>query len=746
MSELKSKYRDWMTAAGGDLKPLWVGGLALLCVWLGSFLWGSALHLQNEAYEWAIYLTLGTIYPALLLIFSTPKLFSRTEAIPAENIKLALGLFLLVFSVAFVINQHQYTAFTLAIAHLSLMLISLRKTGRQIKPGSMLIVFLVVVIAWTISARLLWWSSFGAWFFDTDSRVEVVYRFLVCLLSLLLVYFNLTFTWKEEARSRSSFRWAANLAAILIIGVASVRSDQLFNAMSYSHWGVVVGPAEMVRQGGWLFWDVPSQYGFLNILLVAILPVKSVWQSTYIINSALLFMSALFLFFLLRALRPGLVNFCFALFTTLAAVFLIAGWPPALLGPQVFPSLGPFRFICCYALLLVLLWDFQRGGEESSWRIPMVGSVVWLIGTLWSSESAVYCAAIWLPAYALIILRKTSSPQPERKTESSRTRTVIFRALIPPVMLAGALGLITVYYLVGLGHAPDWQGFYEYSLAFTGGFLSIPMDVSGPVWVIFLVFCALSTLVVYFLRRGLRHRAMSLIAGTWGALWSISSYFVSRSHPNNATVLAPMLCLAIGVILYLLAVHKERDPWAALIRMSLVPVLTVLLTATFGNASFLRLYLSSPKVGYEGDINSHLPRLDPSLLELFREAQIRPSDPLIYSAIRFKAVEPAADGLKHDGGVMPPAWPMSDGEAFASYKTWLPTMPFVLFDPLPEVRKQVYMARFAERRHLSGWLIQNKKEAPYTASAWFYNQIMRTHAPTKWFENEDWQLIWFEYK
>jgi hypothetical protein len=239
---------------------------------------------------------------------------------------------------------------------------------------------------------------------------------------------------------------------------------------------------------------------------------------------------------------------------------------------------------------------------------------------------------------------------------------------------------------------------------------------------------------------------MSLIAGTLGALWSISSYFVSRSHPNNATVLAPILCIAIGVILYLLATSKLTDWWARLIKMSFVPVLTILLTITLGNASFLGLYLSSPKLGYEANINSHLPVLDPSLRELLNTAQVKIDDPIIYSAIRVKADEPAADGLKHDGGVMVPAWPINAQEHFASYKTWLPTMPFVLFDPLPTERKQVYMARFSKRRRLSGWLIQNKKEAPYTASSWFNEQIARTHTPTKTFENDDWQVIWFEFK
>jgi hypothetical protein len=748
MSGLKAKAGDLIRTAARYLEPLWPSGLALLCLLLGALLWKSVLGLQGEGLEWAIYLTLGTIFPALLLVLSFSKRFTSEDSRPALSAKLSLSLLVLLVSAVFVVKQHQYTAFALSIAHLVLIIISLRRTGRQITPAAILIIFFVVVTAWTVSARLLWWSSFGVWFFDTNSTAEIIYRFLISLLSILLVFINLNQQERRDEGAGFQFRSFANIAAILLIALASVRSDQLFHAMSHSHWGVVVGPAEMVRQGGWLLWDVPSQYGFLNILLVALFPVESVWQATYILNSLLLFASALFLFFLLRSAQAGVANFFFSLAVTLAAVFLIAGWPPALLGPQVFPSLGPFRFIWCYVLLFILFLDFRRPAAKGGWQLPLAGCCAWLIGTLWSSESAVYCAAIWLPCYALIILRKARGLRMEGKSAPKRARKILLWAMIPPLLLASAVGVITVYYLIGLGHGPDWLAFYEYSLAFTGGFLTIPIDVHGPVWVIFLVFCALSTMAASLLlqRDRLRHRALILMTGTWGALWSISSYFISRSHPNNATVLSPMLCIAIGVMLYLFVVCQWPDWWARLIRMSFVPVLAILLTVTFGNASFLGLYLSSPKLGYERDITSHLPVLDPSLLELLNTAQVKRSDPLIYSAIRVRAVEPQADRLKHDGGVMPPAWPVGDGRFFASYKTWLPTMPFVLFDPLPAARKQVYMDRFTSRTRLSGWLIQNKHEAPYTSSAWFYNQITRTHTPVRMFENNNWQVIWFELK
>lgn len=726
-----------------DLEPLSVTGLALLCVLTGSFVYGKLLGLQGEGYEWAIYLTLGTIFPALLLLLSLSKRFNACGSTLARFLKLALSLLALLLSLIFIVKQRQYAALLLAIAHLALFLIFLRKERQPIKPAAILISSLIIVSAWVVAASVLWWSPLGVWFFSGDNRTEDAYRFLVCLLSLLLVFINLHDESAMEEKPRVRLWWIANAAAILLIALASVRSDQLFNTTAFSHWSVAIGPAEMVRQGGWLLWDVPSQYGFLNILLVAWLPVKSVWQSAYLINSFLLFVSALFLFFTLRSIRPGLKNFCFSLLITLAAVFLMAGWPPALLGPQTYPGLGPFRFIWCYVLLALLIRELKTA-NKSFWRIPLVGNIAWLIGTLWSSESAVYCTAIWLPAYALIALRRAHSLYPGIRARRKRLRMIAVWLIVPLLMLVTVIGLITLYYLLRLGHGPDWSAFYEYSLSFAGGFFALPIDPNGVVWQLFLIFCAFSTMAVYFLlRERLTGKAMSLIAGAWGALWATSSYFVSRSHPNNATVLSPILCVVIGVMLYLLARDERGERWARVVKMSLVPFLTILLTSTFGNAGFLRLYLASPHRGYESNIDTHLPVLDPSLLELFRTAQVRTTDPIVYGAIRVKAVEPMADGLPHDYGVLLPAWPTDDGRLIASMRAWLPATPFVLLVPLPEERRQVYLQRFIARTHLSGWLVQNKREA--NSSAWFDNQIVKTHTATRIFENDNWQLIWFEF-
>lgn len=763
------------------LDPFWVSGLAVLCVLLSGLLWDNWLGLQGEQYDWSLYLTLGTIFPSLVLALSLPTRLSEFAPTLAQVLKLAFAILFIGVSVLFVLAQHQYYALVAAAAHLLLMY-TFRRGGLATRPISIAISLFVVIVSWTAAAKLIWWSpydeqlsssfrfsdSFDAWFSDSTFDAwffDWRYRALVLFLSLLLVFVNLYPKRASENNPRLRFRSALNIPAVLIFGLASVRSDQLFNSPSYVHWGVYVGPAEMVRQGGWLLWDVPSQYGFLSTLTIAFLPAESVWQSMYVANSLLLFLSAVFLFFILRSLRASFANFCFSLAVTLAAVFLMAGWAPELLGPQPLPSMAAFRFFWCYALLGILVWEFQTNSKNPSRRILLAGCITWLIGTLWSAESAVYCVAIWLPSYALLVLRKAVYIRAEQGPPRSDLHTATLWFAIPPLLLLSAVGTIAAYYAVNLGHLPDWSAFFEYSVSFSSGFGSEPLDLSRSGLALFLVFCAFSTTAAYFLRGGLAHRALSLIAGTWGALWAISSYFISHSTDASISALIPILCAAIGLTLYLLAHYQKTDRWAMLIRTSFVPVLTVLLTATFGNAAGLANYItSSPNVnhieptvneailpqgfptgapatgvsdhvGYERKINSRLPVMDESLLSLLDAAQVKNNDPIVYYV---------GDLF----GIMLPARPVGDGSGmhFASPpRTWLPTMPFALFVPLPDERKELYMSRFTERARLSGWLIQNKKEAPYTSSPWFSGQLQQTHTPTRVLENADWRLTWFEF-
>ena len=472
MTDLKTKLSAFTRTLAEDAEPLWASQLAILIVLVGSLIL-IALGVHGELYEWGLYLALGTIYPALLLFLTHRKLVPGQPAGWLNKLTLALGAFCALLALYVFFRLDQLIVLVFVLVHFTLIKIADRKRGLAVSPSWILITFVFLTIAWKVSTKLLWWATFPGWFFSGDNLAETVYRFTICALALVLVFFTLRDNGRLETRGRTRFLTASNVFAMLVIALASVRSDQLFNTMAYSHWGVVIGPAEMVRQGGWLLWDVPAQYGFLNTLVVAALPFKSVWQSAYFLNSLLLFLSAGFLFFVLRSISIGVRNYVFSLAVTLAAVFLMSGWPPALLGPQVFPSIGPFRFFWCYALLAVLIWEFNGSGEKR-YRIPFIGTLLWLIGSLWSSESAVYCAAIWLPAYTLIAIRRT---RVDLHLPTKPVRVTIAWLIAPIVVLVVTLGLISAYYLLRLGHGPDWRSFYEYSFSFAGGFFSIPISL-----------------------------------------------------------------------------------------------------------------------------------------------------------------------------------------------------------------------------------------------------------------------------
>jgi hypothetical protein len=487
-------------------------------------------------------------------------------------------------------------------------------------------------------------------------------------------------------------------------------------------------------------WDVPSQYGFLSILTLALIPTRTAWQAFYLANSLLLFLSAAILFHILRSLRAGVANLCLSLGISLASVFMLAGWGPALAGPQITPAAAAYRFFWCYALLAVLVWEFRTDPRSRAHsRILAAGCAVWLLGTLWSSESAVYSAAIWLPAYALIVLRRTVtsvSPSPRLPVSWSPC----LRLAVPPLLLLAALAPMTAYYSLRLGHTPDWQMFTEYARWFKSGFMALPIDTFGPVWVLFVAFCILSMTVACLLRAGLAHRALPMTVGATAGLWAASSYFVSRSHPINALDLSPVLFTAVAVALLALTAAGS-DPWRRLIRMSLVPVVTVLLTATFGNPQAFPNYPAALwNHAYTPAVEAALPQIDPSLASLLASAGLKPSDSMVY--------------FHRD---LLPAWPYSDGVGGSpelATRAWLPITPLALLAPLPKERSDLYIARFTARARASGWLIEPTHEPGLGVPSlepdgfpapWLRAQLARSHRPVRMVENEDYRLTWFEF-
>ena len=74
---------------------------------------------------------------------------------------------------------------------------------------------------------------------------------------------------------------------LIIFFLESFSTAELFSHLKggfFHHWQPYTGVLSMINQGGYLLWDVPSQYGFLSLLTIYIFPVVDPWLKLYYIN------------------------------------------------------------------------------------------------------------------------------------------------------------------------------------------------------------------------------------------------------------------------------------------------------------------------------------------------------------------------------------------------------------------------------------------------------------------------------
>jgi hypothetical protein len=758
-----------------DVAVLWVSGLALLIA-IGPNQWFT---LEGRAREWIPFLLVGTLFPALVWgLVRLTGTFRLDRLAPLWKLPLALvGLggaivllmpyfrlwivvlalvqWLLVLSFAGLTAYWQksrqgttWRGSALPSARINkvpdrapaaagpvpqMLLVVLGKLIRA------LVGLLIAVIAWTLAARLFWWDpSDVSWYRPAKADTfenwlgASSYTLVILMLAAILVAWTIH-TQRKLIKTRClAGKWfgtLANLIGLVILTITSFRTSYLVtDASPYStvyHWSLTVRPAEVVRQGGWLLWDVPSLYGFLNEVVLAVVPTASVWQSVYLVSAVLNALVAGFLFLVLRS-SGGVLNFLFALSVTLASVLLLAGWPATLSGPQVWPTCGALRFFWCYVLLAILLWDFARAGQANrSWRILTLGCAAWVLGVLWSLDSAVFTSVIWLPAYFVRVVSDPGDSAADRRQKLWRAGR---RLLLPFLFLAIAVAVITVYYELFLGHGPDWTCFVECALyhatqtpAVIPG-LPTGVRADGPAWLLLLLLCGIATTLVCVLAKA-PARGLALAWGAWAVVWAASSYYWGYPQSDDKiTQLAPLYCTAIGLTLILLHRYARRAAWATWVRLSFAPFFTVLLTAAFGNWEYLKVAVRDLPVGYV-QVEQRIPPLNNSVAELLEAAGVRRSDPIAF-------VEA--------GKYFAP---------FSSPRAWLPFEPWFLHEVISKERQQVYLSRFTARARLSGYLLTCNWLSSDPSITSLMEQIRATHTPVTLFESDTgYQLFYFQLK
>ena len=740
-----SRWQALRRVRFADAEPLWVAGCAVLLVFAVRVVLRYATHYRGKTSDWALYLTLGTVFPAIIALVALSMRAQRPVIQSTRFVRGACALFFALAAAVLMVEGFQVYLLILSIVQVAVVCALLRQQRQPIAPAFIVIGFGITFLAWLGAARLMWWrpednaislGRYDSWIFGSPYAVAIL------VASFVVVIGGLFLTAPTSVMAGHRAQWARSvlpsIVTVAVIAILSMRAVKPAGSLggAFAHWGAYIGPATMVRQGGWLLWDVLAQYGLLSTVSIALFPAHSVWQSLYILNGVAHFCSACFIFFILRAIRPGWVNHIFASLVSIAATFFVAGYFPLLWGTNtVLPSAGAFRFFWCYALLALLLLEMRSNGGSGVRRpLLIAGAFVWLIGTFWSAESAAYCAAIWIPAYLLLVARLASQTDGTPPSLARQLRVAAPWLLLLPALLIAAVSGITGFYLLRLGHAPDWRMYTEAISVYATNEFSWPLNLGQAACGLFVVFCALSTLAAFLLREGLMHRALPLIVGSWGALWATSSYFIGRSAPSNVTNLSALFCAVIALMLLVMARFPIPSRWSTLLRLSLAPILIVELTFAFGNPVAMRDYLRAPDQGYQPQVEQTFPiTLDPTAAALLDKAGVQPADPIVYFDTTTYYLLPARSVQTKDGAHL----------LFYS-GSWLPNVPLIPFATVSPERNALFIERFATRTHRSGWLLQPRQK-PYTSLPWFAAQLARDYRPGVMLEAADWQIIWFQY-
>jgi hypothetical protein len=438
-------------------------------------------------------------------------------------------------------------------------------------------------------------------------------------------------------RPRKAWGWYAVFTLFALQPLYQLRDGALH------HWSFYVGIIELVRQGGLLLWDVPSQYGLLSIALPAALPLPP-WEAFRAGLAVALVAQAALTFHFLQDLPLGRFARAWAGLVTLALVFWLPG-DHADRGVLSYPNTGAYRFI--WVLLLAWLLSKERSTRKNSAAI----AIVFAVGCLWGFDGALYCSAL---LGVTVLAEAILTPG----TMNERARQALRRLIPPALALVAAVFTLELVYRGGFGVAPDWSSYTEFSRTYGERFSVSPIEPEGALNLLLFLF-ALAASVWAEQKTPASFAFLGVLGATFG-------YFVARSWSANVYTL---LGVWLPGIAYL--VGRSRESRVPL--MLLVGLFAVLVPASIPDLTRKNLgrTLRSAVLFLGGGATvTESPNAEREAVRRLRD----PSLPLVSLA-----------------GMRFPIPPLSTPDL--PYQPWLVSHPSVHFCLLPSERRRLYLSR-----------------------------------------------------
>jgi len=498
--------------------------------------------------------------------------------------------------------------------------------------------------------------------------------FFFSLFFLLAILIN----FDKKKFNNNNYYFLYLLIPAILFFLESFSTYQFFyreGGGAIAHWQPYIGTLELMSQGGYLLWDTPSQYGFLSIIFPYILSFGSAWQSFYVINALFVFIFSFQVFFIIWN-NGGFYRYIISLLASLSLVFYLnAG--PSLNNVNQVPSDGAYRFFWFTTILIILFKIKHFQLTRQFWIILPL----WIIGFFWSPESAFYTTAAIIPFIINYFV----------KSNLSFFKKIILCSIYPLAILLIVI-FISFYYLLRLGHLPDFYSFVEFAMLWISGTSDTsqePFNLNGPI----LLLSFLLSIILIIYKDNIKNDHSYLILSVFFSLGASSSYFVAQSIDANLNT--QLVYFILGLILILN--FFEWKNYKAIIN----PLLIIIILSTFMN---------------------------PRIINHFYDT-LTNQDYLLKN-VYFEKIDEIENILTEIDDNNIPVTIVQSGRHFLSYSPkkyynsrlnknleinsniWLPfKVAFPLYKSLSNERRVIYLRRWLEKRPFNqGWFISPKKD------------------------------------
>jgi hypothetical protein len=184
----------------------------------------------------------------------------------------------------------------------------------------------------------------------------------------------------------------------------------------------------------------------------------------------------------------------------------------------------------------------------------------------------VYATAIWLASLAVFTVQRAISWREAGLSKGDVTRRVAQILATPTVALAAVVILITVAHLTQYGVTPDWTSYLRRTPAAV-----LPLDTTGSVWYLVLLFALLSMIAVLTFAHDPMDSRLVPLAGLWAGFWAVAGFFVATNEPVRAAALVPLLLFILAIALRLMRSDRTHR-WHRIVVAALVPAFAIPIT------------------------------------------------------------------------------------------------------------------------------------------------------------------------